>query len=206
MRCDEIKADLSALIDGELALEARAAVEAHVAACRECARLLADLERVRIAVDAQLGGASAGRADAVMHAIGQGAPRRGRVLAWAGSRWARVAAAVVVAGALAAVIVLRREQPSPVGSVVDTARDLLDSMKLACVEAGRGMSAAPETVAVEARSVWLAFLDDSPPRRISDAVGQSGQAVPRGIARVSSALGSFLDAMPSPAAGGKDDR
>ena len=195
MRCDEIRTDLSALIDGELALAERSAVEGHVAACPECARLLAELERVRDLIDATIDGTSAGRADAVMQEIGQ--PARPAVLRWTRARWARAAAAVVLAGTVAGVVLLRGERVSPVESVVDTTTQLVDSLKLACLETGRGISAAPESVAVEARSLWLAFAGDESAQRFADVVGRGGEVVPRGVARVSSALGGFLDAMPS---------
>jgi hypothetical protein len=197
MRCDEIRPDLSALIDGELALAERAAVEGHVASCGECARILADLERVRGFIDARIDGASAGRADVVMREIVQHARPRGRILAWTRTRGVRVAAMVLVVAAVAGVVLLRGERASPVESVVDTTTQLFDSVKLACIETGRGISAAPESVAVEARSVWLAFAGDESAQRFSDVVGRGSEVVPRGVARMSSALGGFLDAMPS---------
>jgi anti-sigma factor (TIGR02949 family) len=44
--CADYEADLSALVDDELGDERAAAVRAHVAACRRCARRLEDLRRV----------------------------------------------------------------------------------------------------------------------------------------------------------------
>jgi anti-sigma factor RsiW len=113
MRCDEIRPDLSALIDGELALHGRAAFEGHVASCGECARILADLERVRGFIDARIDGASAGRADVVMREIVQHARPRGRILAWTRTRGVRVAAMVLVVAAVAGVVLLRGRMTTP---------------------------------------------------------------------------------------------
>jgi len=44
--CSRIEADLSAYLDGELAGPQRAAVEAHLANCGACRRVLADLREV----------------------------------------------------------------------------------------------------------------------------------------------------------------
>ena len=46
MRCEEVKALLNDLIDGELDEERKAAVEAHIRSCAECAREKRRLERV----------------------------------------------------------------------------------------------------------------------------------------------------------------
>lgn len=209
MRCEEIENDLSALIDGELERETRAAVEAHVGACADCARLCRDLRRVRDLVDAEIGAARGGAADAVMRAVDPPARLRGAAFAravrrWAGGRRVRAAAAALIAAGLAGVVLLRREQPSAVDGVVAATRGLLDSVTLACLETGRGISAAPESVASEARSVWLAFAGDVAARRFSEVVGRGGEAVPSAAARASSVLGGFLESLPD--GGGADGR
>ncbi len=201
MRCDEIRNDLSALIDGELDRGARAAVEAHVGACAECAALRRDLRRVRELVDREIGTARGGTTDAVMRAVGSPAHRRGAALAraarrWTARRWVRAAAAALIVAGIAGVVLLRREQPSAVQNVVAATQGLLDSVKLACIETGRGISAAPENVASEAHSVWLAFAGDAAAQRFSEVVGLGGEAVPRAAARVSSAFGGFLGSLP----------
>jgi anti-sigma factor RsiW len=38
LRCGEVLADLSAYLDGELDADTRAAIEAHVSGCTQCAR------------------------------------------------------------------------------------------------------------------------------------------------------------------------
>lgn len=46
MTCGEVREELSALLDGELAPELRNAVEAHIAACSDCLRELDALKRI----------------------------------------------------------------------------------------------------------------------------------------------------------------
>ena len=46
MECAEVREEFSALIDGELAPDARAAVEAHIAQCLDCLRELDAIKRI----------------------------------------------------------------------------------------------------------------------------------------------------------------
>ncbi len=52
MGCHEFQPMLSELVDGGLPRDARAKLEAHVAACADCRALLADLKRVKSAARA----------------------------------------------------------------------------------------------------------------------------------------------------------
>ncbi len=196
MRCDQVRNDFSALIDGELDRGARAACEAHAGACAECAALLRDLRRVRALVDGEIGAPRSGAADAVMRAVASPAGR------WAARRWARAAAAVLVVAALAGVALLRREKPSAVRNVVAATQDLLDSVARACLETGRGISAVPEGVASEAHSMLLACAGDTAAQRFSEIVGLGGEFVPRAAADAASVLSRFLGSLPG---GGEAD-
>lgn len=51
MTCDDIRASLTALLDGELPPEAAAEIERHMAACPECAQAGAELKAVRALAD-----------------------------------------------------------------------------------------------------------------------------------------------------------
>src|SRR5437868_1366566 len=48
--CDDLQAELSAYIDGELSPEEKNALEAHLIGCESCNAVLAELEEARSAV------------------------------------------------------------------------------------------------------------------------------------------------------------
>ena len=52
MTCDTLRTHLTALLDGELALEAAAEAERHLASCPDCALMRADLATVGVSADA----------------------------------------------------------------------------------------------------------------------------------------------------------
>ncbi len=155
MDCNEVRPALSELIDGILAREVRAQVEAHLEGCAGCRGLLADLRRIResaralprmtapesawqkIRTDFQLESgrskrlpvesAAAGAAESGTRpaVVRRFAPRRGAILA------GLAAAAVVVLGASASVYFMTRHapQPTPAGTAAPAASAAAQSVE-----------------------------------------------------------------------------
>ena len=140
MECAEVREEFSALIDGELAPDARAAVEAHIAQCPDCLRELDAIKRI----DGSYRGlppqsAPRGFEEGVRKALTAAATARPR---W----WPRLAP-VLAAAALVLVVLgtmTLREQRSQ--SALTTASNMEEDSARA-QKLSRQQSAAPDIVA-----------------------------------------------------------
>ncbi len=140
MECTEVREEFSALIDGELAPDARAAVEAHIAQCSDCLRELDAIKRI----DGSYRGlppqsAPRGFEEGIRKALAPAATARTR---W----WPRLVP-VLAAAALVLVVlgtVTLREQRRQ--SIFTTASNVKEGSARE-QELSRQQSAAPEIVA-----------------------------------------------------------
>lgn len=196
MRCEEIRTQLSALLDGELSPPAREAVARHVEACGRCALFLEELSRVTRFLDRSSVPEKVDLADEIMAAVKAEAVRPAVPV---GRRAARVPGWILAAAAVVLFCLVIRNvwvTPPPVddsvGQVVATAGSLFSDVGRAFVDAGRGVTAASEAVAGDAKGLWLAMADESPAARITDMVGQGREILSGDLGEVSAMVGRLF--------------
>ena len=140
MECAEVREEFSALIDGELAPDARAAVEAHIAQCSDCLRDLDAIKRI----DGSYRGLPPQSAP---RGFEEGIRKALTAVATARTRWWPRLAPVLAAAALVLVVLgtmTLREQRSR--SALTTASNIEEDSARA-QKLSRQQSAAPDIVA-----------------------------------------------------------
>ncbi len=203
MQCENVRAQLTALLDGELSEAALRAIRRHVNACGRCALELEKAERVKQLIDRSRVPETVSLVDVIMDRIAREAaddtatdtrPLRGVRLSGAmlvkrrAFPYLAAAAAIILLTLLTVHAVLKRPAESSVDSIVETAGSLFDDMSQAFAEAGRGMIVVPEDVARGATVAWVRIAENSPTSRLSNAVDSGGRLLEGGLEGVSSVL------------------
>ena len=197
MRCEEIRTQLSALLDGELSTPAREAVMRHVEACGRCALFLEELSQVTRMLDASSVPEKIDQAEGIMAAVRADTARRAAASS-SGFGKARVSGWLLAAAAAAFLCLVVRNiwiTPPPddsVEQIVESAGSLFSEVGQAFVDAGRGVTAATETVAGDAKGLWLAMADGSPTSRITDMVDQGRAFIAEDLGEVSAMVGRLF--------------
>jgi anti-sigma factor RsiW len=180
MRCDDVRTQLSALLDGELAPSQAEAVRRHVQACARCALECEDLDRVKRRLDESRIPENAGMAERIMVRLAcEGPPRVQPAGGPRSRRWLGVllGASAAAAALLLCVLVggpggVRPPEPPdrPVEQLFETAGSIVADVTQALAETGRGVSVVPGSVAEGARSAWSEIAANDPSHRLSRAV------------------------------------
>ena len=113
LRCEDVRRELSARMDGEVDTSTERMLEAHLASCAECRRHEAELRQVKRAVRLQVAPDVPDLTDRIMNAVAPLEPRRQRGEVW------RVRARIALVAAVISALVTA-------GSIVPFRRDAID--------------------------------------------------------------------------------
>ncbi len=200
MRCKEVRKEISALLDNELSPSADEAVRRHIASCGSCALYYEEMQRVQKLMDRDRVGETVDIADAIMDSICSASCGKKKTVVkrrFFSSMWYRAAALVLFVLLLSVPFILPpAEESSAVESLVEETQSFFDDVGRTLTAAGKGMAAAPETIAFDMKHAWGSVSGTGSFNSISTLFQSSrSSASPRSSA-MSGFVNDFLESLP----------